>query len=59
MSVNLILKSYFLNLVSNHKTRPLNSDESPRFLIQMNKKIVDVIATKISELILLDIKKDL
>ena len=59
MSVNLILNSYFLNLFSNHKTRPLKSDESPRFLIQMNKKIVDVIATKISELILLDMKKDL
>ena len=59
MSVNLILKSYFLKLFSNHKTRPLNSDESPRFLIQMNKNIIDVIASKISELILFNIKKDL
>jgi len=37
MSVNLILKSYFLKLISNHKTRPLSFNESPRFLILMNK----------------------
>ena len=59
MSVNLILKSYFLKLFSNHKTRPINLYESPRFLILMNQNIGDMIVTKISELISLHIKKDL
>ena len=57
MSVNLILKSYFLKLISNHKTRPLSFNESPRFLILMNQNIGDMIVTKISELISLHIKK--
>ena len=57
MSVNLILKSYFLKLISNHKTRPLHPNESPRFLILMNQNIGDMIVTKISELISLHIKK--
>ena len=57
MSVNLILKFYFLKLISNHKTRPLNPNESPRFLILMNQNIGDMIVTKISELISLHIKK--
>ena len=59
MSVNLILKFYFLKLISNHKTRPLNLNESPRFLILMSQNIGDMIITKISELISLHIKKDL
>ena len=59
MSVNLILKPYFLKLISNHKTRLLNLNESPRFLILMNQNIGDMIVTKISELISLHIKKDL
>ncbi len=59
MSVNLILKSYFLKLISNHKTRLLNLNESPRFLILMSQNIGDMIVTKISELISLHIKKDL
>ena len=59
MSVNLILKPYFLKLISNQKTRPLNLNESPRFLILMNQNIGDMIVTKISELISLHIKKDL
>ena len=59
MSVNLILKSYFLKLISNHKTRPLNLNESSRFLILMSQNIDDMIVTKISELISLHIKKDL
>ena len=59
MSDNLILKSYFLKLISNHKTTPLNLNESPRFLILMNQNIGDMIVTKISELISLHIKKDL
>jgi hypothetical protein len=59
MSVNLILKSYFLKLISNHKTRALNLNESPRFLILMSQNIGDMIVTKISELISLHIKKDL
>ena len=59
MSVNSILKSYFLKLISNQKTRPLNLNESPRFLILMSQNIGDMIVTKISELISLHIKKDL
>ena len=59
MSVNLILKFYFLKLISNHKTRPLNLNESPRFLILTNKNIDDMIVTKISRLISLHIKQDL
>ena len=59
MSDNLILKSYFLKLISNHKTTPLNLNESPRFLILMNQNIGDMIVTKISKLISLHIKKDL
>jgi hypothetical protein len=59
MSVNSILKSYLLKLICNHKTRPLNLNESPRFLILMSQNIDDMIVTKISELISLHIKKDL
>lgn len=59
MSVNSILKSYFLKLISNQKTRPLNLNESPRFLILMSQNIGDMVVTKISELISLHIKKDL
>jgi len=59
MSVNLLLKSYLLKLISNHKTRLLNLNESPRFLILMNQNIGDMIVTKISKLISLHIKKDL
>ena len=59
MSVNSILKSYFLKLISNHKTRPLNLNESPRFSILMSQNIGDMVVTKISELISLHIKKDL
>ena len=59
MSVNLLLKSYLLKLISNHKTRPLNLNESSRFLILMSQNIGDMIITKISELISLHIKKDL
>ena len=59
MSVNSILKSYLLKLICNHKTRPLNLNESPRFLMLMSQNIGDMIVTKISELISLHIKKDL
>ena len=59
MSINLILKSYFLKLISYHQTRPLNPNESPRFLILTNQNIDDMIVTKISRLISLHIKKDL
>ena len=54
MSLNLILKSYFLKLISNHKIRPLNLNQSPKFLILMNQNIGDMI---VCSPILREIKK--
>ena len=43
MRFNLILKSYFLKFISNHKTMFLDISNSPKFLILMHQNISDMI----------------
>ena len=54
MRFNLILKSYFLKFISNHKTRFLDISDSPKFLILMHQNIGDMI---VFSRILREIKK--
>ena len=54
MRFNLILKSYFLKFISNHKTRFLDISDSPKFLILMHQNISDMI---VCSPILREIKK--